>query len=105
MKITTIKKIIYTIIITTVVLIFGYLMFFYPRQKEPPGFHQQRLEAYPQTHSSSGRECKVVEIENCEYLEFNTSVAHYGLTHKGNCKNPIHYNPTYNNLNNNKSTR
>lgn len=35
----------------------------------------------------------VIIIEDCEYLEYDKGAleyATYGLTHKGNCKNPIH---------------
>ena len=37
---------------------------------------------------------KVVIIEGCEYIEVKAGIADqsvYSLTHKGNCKNPIHY--------------
>lgn len=36
---------------------------------------------------------RTVEIEGCEYLEYDSGRADqrvYSLTHKGNCKNPIH---------------
>lgn len=36
---------------------------------------------------------KIVEIEGCEYIEFDWGITDqrvYSLTHKGNCKNPIH---------------
>lgn len=34
----------------------------------------------------------VVEIEGCEYLKMKSSEGpYYVITHKGNCKNPIHY--------------
>jgi len=38
-------------------------------------------------------EMRTVEIEGCEYLEFDSGMGStrvYSLTHKGNCKNPIH---------------
>ena len=36
---------------------------------------------------------KVIEYDGCEYITYEVIVAHYtryALTHKGNCKNPIH---------------
>lgn len=36
---------------------------------------------------------KILEIEGCEYIEYDSGIADqrvYSLTHKGNCKNPIH---------------
>jgi hypothetical protein len=38
---------------------------------------------------SFGREIEVYELEGCEYfyLQYDRSAS---LTHKGNCKNPIH---------------
>lgn len=36
---------------------------------------------------------KVVTIDNCEYVEVKAGIADqsvYSLTHKGDCKNPIH---------------
>ena len=37
-------------------------------------------------------------VDGCEYIEyakdFGTGLAVYSLTHKGNCKNPIHSCPT-----------
>lgn len=35
----------------------------------------------------------IVTIESCEYIEYDKGVGNYrvySLTHKGNCKNPIH---------------
>jgi len=36
----------------------------------------------------------IVIIEQCEYIEVEsmtgTTVGYYSITHKGNCKNPIH---------------
>lgn len=68
---------------------------FAPRVGDPPGFHAQRLEDfyYKKGKSPTGRNCTVVEIDGCEYIEFQTSLGYHGLTHKGNCKNPIHYKP------------
>lgn len=39
---------------------------------------------------------RTITIEGCEYIEFDAGVGHsrvYSLTHKGNCKNPIHKQP------------
>lgn len=33
---------------------------------------------------------EVVMIDGCEYLKIPSYMHHYTLTHKGNCKNPIH---------------
>lgn len=35
----------------------------------------------------------ILEIEGCEYIQYDASSGQarvYSLTHKGNCKNPIH---------------
>ncbi len=32
----------------------------------------------------------VVNIEGCEYFQMVTARAYYIITHKGNCRNPIH---------------
>lgn len=37
----------------------------------------------------------VIEIDGCEYIEVDSGILDnriYSLTHKGNCKNPIHKN-------------
>lgn len=31
-----------------------------------------------------------ITLEGCEYYKIHQSYDHYTLTHKGNCKNPIH---------------
>lgn len=36
--------------------------------------------------------------DGCEYIAFYTYGGNVGFTHKGNCKNPIHYFKTGNNL-------
>lgn len=46
----------------------------------------------------SRSEYKIIEIEGCEYIVFETSVPlannySFAITHKGNCKNPIHHKP------------
>ncbi len=33
---------------------------------------------------------RVVVVEGCQYLRFETTHGYAGLTHKGNCSNPIH---------------
>ncbi len=33
---------------------------------------------------------RIVEIEGCEYFSFISSHGFKHITHKGNCKNPIH---------------
>jgi hypothetical protein len=33
---------------------------------------------------------KVISIEGCEYFRFYSSNYFVHITHKGNCKNPIH---------------
>lgn len=38
-----------------------------------------------------GRELEVYVIDSCEYIGFVHGGAADILTHKGNCKNPIHY--------------
>lgn len=37
-----------------------------------------------------GRKIYVLEIEGCEYICYNLYCEEGLLTHKGNCKNPIH---------------
>jgi len=32
----------------------------------------------------------IVKIEDCEYIRFSSYGSNYGITHKGNCNNPIH---------------
>lgn len=32
---------------------------------------------------------KVIVLDGCEYFQFK-SYTYYSITHKGNCKNPIH---------------
>ena len=32
----------------------------------------------------------IVEIEGCEYFRFHSTHGYLHITHKGNCKNPIH---------------
>jgi len=49
----------------------------------------------PKTDSRKeiGENYAVVIIDGCEYIEFDYGVLQnrvYSLTHKGNCKNPIH---------------
>ena len=39
-----------------------------------------------------GRTIKIYEIDGCEYLGCNVGHENGILTHKGNCKNPIHNN-------------
>ena len=37
---------------------------------------------------------RLVDIDGCEYIEVDAGIAEsavYSLTHKGNCKNPIHH--------------
>lgn len=34
---------------------------------------------------------EVIVIDGCEYLKIPSYMQHHTLTHKGNCKNPIHY--------------
>lgn len=34
---------------------------------------------------------KEIEIEGCEYFSYRTHNDVRGLTHKGNCNNPIHF--------------
>lgn len=36
---------------------------------------------------------EVIEIDDCEYIQYGTSYGFLEITHKGNCKNEIH---TYN---------
>lgn len=49
-------------------------------------------ERTPATVTDSfGETYEVIVIEGCEYLRMRTSNGYYVLTHKGNCKNPIHY--------------
>lgn len=38
----------------------------------------------------AGYTIKTYEIDSCEYLGFNVGGRNGLLTHKGNCKNPIH---------------
>lgn len=33
----------------------------------------------------------VIQIDGCEYFRYETSYGYGNITHKGNCKNPIHY--------------
>lgn len=33
---------------------------------------------------------EVITIEGCEYFKVYSSYGYFSLTHKGNCKNPIH---------------
>lgn len=33
----------------------------------------------------------IVVIDSCEYIRSYTVYGHYVASHKGNCKNPIHY--------------
>lgn len=40
---------------------------------------------------SNGKDVNIVVIDSCEYLACCTYGARYVYTHKGNCKNPIHY--------------
>lgn len=35
-------------------------------------------------------EYTVIEIDSCEYLKLEVTHSYATLTHKGNCKNPIH---------------
>lgn len=35
---------------------------------------------------------RVITIEGCEYLRFEVTHGYAVLTHKGNCRNPIHCN-------------
>lgn len=38
--------------------------------------------------------CQIVEIDGCEYILYSETQGYSGygfLSHKGNCKNPIHY--------------
>lgn len=44
------------------------------------------VEIKPTTHEIGGIKLMEITIENCQYLYKPSSV----LTHKGNCKNPIH---------------
>jgi hypothetical protein len=43
------------------------------------------------TDSEKQFEYTETKIEDCEYLMMRTTHNHYVVTHKGNCKNPIHY--------------
>ena len=44
--------------------------------------------------SERGASYGIVEIDGCEYIEVSyglgSGTGYYSLTHKGNCKNPIH---------------
>jgi hypothetical protein len=42
--------------------------------------------------SVDGRSLKTYQIEGCEYLGYSVGHENGVLTHKGNCKNPIHNN-------------
>lgn len=50
----------------------------------------------PSTVIINGVSFSIYEIENCEYLGNDLSHRNAVLTHKGNCKNPIHYENTKN---------
>lgn len=39
----------------------------------------------------SDSSCEVVVYEECEYFRCVSYYGYHSLTHKGNCKNPIHY--------------
>lgn len=32
----------------------------------------------------------VIVIDSCEYLQWRSAYGYFMITHKGNCKNPIH---------------
>lgn len=51
-----------------------------PSQSQPVSQTTTKITA------SNGYTYKVITIGNCEYIQFLES-----LTHKGDCKNPIHY--------------
>ncbi len=43
------------------------------------------------THNDSLPEYTIVVIEGCEYFRFLSTHGYVHITHKGNCKNPIHF--------------
>lgn len=44
----------------------------------------------PGYHQVNGQPYDTYVVEGCEYFRFSTHMAYSVLTHKGNCKNPIH---------------
>ena len=44
----------------------------------------------PEEEIASVPDYTMVEIQGCEYMRFLTTHEFAVLTHKGNCKNPIH---------------
>jgi len=43
----------------------------------------------PVTRASNGRSYTLIEVDGCEYLEFE-GYHERAVTHKGNCSNPNH---------------
>ena len=52
-------------------------------QREPQTDRWEKMRQQPPGY-------RVVRIEGCEYLRFETTHSYGVLTHKGNCDNPIH---------------
>lgn len=55
--------------------------------EESPTSRGRRIEEARRTVPPDYR---VVEIEGCEYLRVEVTHGYATLTHKGNCRNPIH---------------
>lgn len=49
-----------------------------------------RISTIPDTNVLSYNEFRIIEIEGCEYILLAERTNSQSLTHKGNCKNPIH---------------
>jgi len=46
--------------------------------------------SYKNPESSGFKNYTFVEIDGCEYIAWTVSYEYLNITHKGNCKNPIH---------------
>lgn len=51
--------------------------------------HKRDVEKIQQTKMEVP-DYTVIEIDSCEYLKLEVTHSYATLTHKGNCKNPIH---------------
>jgi hypothetical protein len=51
---------------------------------------QQRLLEEKRKEELLPPEHTIIEIEGCEYFRYHSTHAYVHITHKGNCKNPVH---------------
>lgn len=82
-------KLIEVAIISGLILLFAMLFSSCDEDTKPKAPESKRMEL-DSTSQYSDQNYKVYTLEGCEYVVFGYDRSRWG-SHKGNCKNPIHY--------------